>query len=89
MATPGTGATNLTVVQVDGQSETVGATAITTLMRNPAGLVLMCAGPVIPAGAGYAKAAFFLKTDVAAGTGALYSNKGDTVVASFTLVTQA
>lgn len=89
MANAGLGATNLSVVQTDGQSETVGATLVTTLMRDQNGKVLMCAGTSIPTGAGYAKAALFLKMDVAAGTGALYSNKGDTSAANFTLVTQA
>ena len=89
MATPGLGATNITVMQIDGVSETVGLTIVTTLMRDPFGLVLMCSGTAIPTGGGYAKAALFLKTDVVAGTGALYSNKGDTTAANFTLVTQA
>lgn len=89
MATSGQSASNVNVIQLDGQSETVGATAITTLSRDQNGNVLICAGTSIPTGAGYAKAALFIKTDVAAGTGSLFLNKGDTGTADFTLVTQA
>ncbi len=72
-----------------GRPETIDGKAVLVYLRDNAGKVLICSGLVIPTGAGYAKSALFIKTDVAAGTGALYLNKGTTAAASFTLVTQA
>lgn len=59
------------------------------LLRDGNGFIFIEQGTAIPgAVAGYAKGATFCKTDVAAGTGGTYLNKGTTASASFTLVTQ-
>lgn len=66
-------------------------TNIKVLMKDGDGNALFCVGTATaPAtGAGYAKGCVYIKTDVAAGTGAFYINKGSTAAASFTLATQA
>lgn len=67
------------------------ATNIKVLMKDGSGNALFCVGTATAptTGAGYAKGCVYIKTDVAAGTGAFYINKGSTTAASFTLATQA
>jgi hypothetical protein len=74
---------------LDGRAETIDSKAVRVFMRDEAGKVLFCTGITVPTGAGYAKGCLFIDTDVAAGTGGLYCNKGSVSAASFTLVTQA
>ena len=59
------------------------------ILRDNLDLILKSTGTAIPgAVAGYQKGAEFHKTDVVAGTGGLFLNKGTSAVANFTLVTQ-
>ncbi len=91
MATPGLSATNYTVVQMDGQVQTVGAETITVLLRDNNGLIMYAVGTTVPTDgtAGYAKGCLFVDTDVATGTTGLNCNKGVTTSCAFTAVTQA
>lgn len=60
------------------------------LLRDGNGYIVMEQGTTVPSSvAGYAKGAIFFDTDVAAGTGGTYFNKGTTATSNFTLVTQA
>lgn len=83
--------TNYNAVQFDGISETVNSVDIVVLMADPSGNILWAQGTTVPTNgsSGYAKGAVFIDTDVGAGTGAFYLNKGTTTSSSFTLVTQA
>jgi len=67
------------------------AAAINVLIRDGNDDILFATGTGVPAdtSVGYAKACLFIDTDVAAGTGSLYLNKGTNASAAFTLVTQA
>lgn len=87
---PADGVTNYNTVELDGTTVSAGAT-VTVLLRNPAGYILIAEGTTVPTTttAGYAKGAMFIDTDVAAGTGATYLNKGSITSCEFTLVTQA
>ena len=68
------------------QKTTTGA----VVLRDASDMILIEQGTTVPSSAaGYAKGAIFLKTDVVAGTGGTYLNKGTTAVSNFTLVTQA
>lgn len=83
--------TNYNAVQFDGISETVNSVNITVLMADPSGNILFATGTTVPTdtSSGYAKGCIFIDTDVAAGTGSFYLNKGSTTSSEFTLVTQA
>lgn len=60
------------------------------LLRDGNGYIVMEQGTTVPSSAaGYAKGAIFFDTDVAAGTGGVYLNKGNATTSNFTLVTQA
>jgi hypothetical protein len=50
------------------------------------GKVLLCSGTAVPTGAGYAKGALFMKTDVVTGSKGLYENQGTTAAASFNVI---
>ncbi len=91
MANPGLSATNYTVVQMDGQSTTIGSQTFNVLMRDNNGLIMYAVGTTVPsdAGAGFAKGCLFVDTDVAGGTTGLNCNKGTTTSCAFTAVTQA
>ncbi len=56
------------------------------LARDFQGKVLICSGTAVPTGAGYAKGALFMKTDVVTGTKGLYENQGTTSAASFNVI---
>jgi FAD/FMN-containing dehydrogenase len=56
------------------------------LARDFEGKVLICSGTVVPTGAGYAKGALFMKTDVVTGSKGLYENQGTTAAASFNVI---
>lgn len=64
-------------LQVVGQSETPGSTAVTVLQKNAAGKVTRAEGATVPtdAEAGFAKGCQFFKTDGAIGT-TVYINEG-------------
>lgn len=70
-----------------GESDTVGATAVTVLLRDGAGRPILCSGTSVPTGAGYAKGCLFIKTDVTTGSSGLYDNQGTTAAASFQVIT--
>lgn len=70
-----------------GESDTVGATAVTVLLRDGAGRPILCSGTSVPTGAGYAKGCLFIKTDVTTGSSGLYDNQGTTSAASFQVIT--
>lgn len=70
-----------------GESDTVGATAVTVLLRDGAGRPILCSGTSVPTGAGYAKGCLFIKTDVSDGSSGLYDNQGTTAAASFQVIT--
>lgn len=80
---------------VTGVNLYVGGGMVNVIMQTDEGLVIFahCEGTVDPVtiltGAGFAKGALVIKTDVGAGVGALYCNKGTETVAAFTLVNQA
>jgi len=91
MADPGLSATNFTVVQIDGQSQTQGAETIIVLLRDQNGDILWAVGTTVPTDAttGYAKGCLFIDTDVATGTTGLNCNKGTKTSCQFTAITQA
>lgn len=77
MANPGPGATNYTVIQMDGQAITINSIAVTVLQRDANGNILYCTGTTVPTGAGYAISCAF------ASTGILWVNTGSASSASF------
>jgi len=91
MANPKNYTTNLNVLQLDGAIETINSQLIKVLLRDSNQDILMCSGTVLitAAGAGYAKACIYIKTDVVTGTGAQYLNKGTNLSCVFSLTTQA
>jgi len=91
MANPKNYTTNLNVLQLDGAVETINSQSIKVLMRDSNQDILLCSGTVVvtDGGVGFAKAGKYIKTDVAAGTGAEYLNKGTNLSCAFTLTTQA
>jgi len=74
------------VLQINGDSRTVGATAVTVLFSDSSDLVLLARGTSVPTGAGYAKGCIFAKTDAGAGVKALYENIGTSAAANFNLM---
>ncbi len=82
MANPKQGATNYTVVQLDGQPTTISSIATTVLLRDMNGDIMFCYGQTVPTGAGYALSCMF------SATGVLWLNKGTTAVATFSPVVQ-
>lgn len=74
-------------IGLTGEADTVGATAVTVLLRDGAGRPILCSGTAVPSGAGYAKGCIFLKTDVGGGSSAIYDNQGTTAAASFQVIT--
>lgn len=93
MANPGPAATNYTVVQTNGLTESISGSTVVTLMRDENGDILIGKTTQAPNttinGSGFAKGCILIKTDVATGTGAVYLNKGTNTLAVFSLVTQA
>lgn len=82
-------------LHVSGQSLSAAvagaAAAVNVLMRDGNDDILWATGTGVPAdnSVGYAKSCLFIDTNVGAGTGSLYLNKGTNALAAFTLVTQA
>lgn len=75
--------TNLTVLQLDGSLETPGTTAVTVLMRNPAGFVMFAQGTTPPGTeAGFAKGCIFIDTDASTDLIMLF-NQGTTAASDF------
>lgn len=72
-------------LKTTGRVQTVGGTAVRVMLRDNAGNVLLATGTTLPAnaGAGYAKGAMFLKTDVVAGLPGAYFNLGTATSALF------
>lgn len=91
MADPRQGATNYTVVQLDGQTGIAGTESVVGLVCDNNGDVLICNGLTVPSNgqARFAKGCIFNDTDVASGTGGTYLNKGTNLSCLFTLVSQA
>lgn len=56
---------------------------VRTLARDNDGNILIASGTTVPTGAGYAKGALFIDTDVATGLKGAYENIGTTASASF------
>lgn len=80
-----------TAVQNTGSTETINSQTITGILADGNGDLLFVTGTAVPTngGSGYAKGCIFIDTDVAAGTGAVYLNKGTNTSCTFGLVTQA
>lgn len=80
-----------TSLQATGGSETVNSIAITTVLCDGNGDILIATGLTKPtdASSGYAKGCLFIDTDVATGTTGLNCNKGTNTSCQFTAVTQA
>lgn len=80
-----------TALQLTGEAETINSVAVTGLMADGNGNLLMATGTTVPTdgSSGYAKGCLFIDTDVATGTTGLYCNKGTTTSSQFTAVTQA
>jgi hypothetical protein len=78
-------------VQGAGATETINSQAITVYLADNVGDILLCTGTVTitDTSTGYAKGCMYIKTDVGAGTGAMYLNKGTNTSSAFTLVSQA
>lgn len=70
-------------LKLTGEADTVGNTAVTVLLRDSEGHVLLCSGTSVPTGADYAKGCMFIKTDVGTGSQGLYTNEGTKAAASF------
>jgi hypothetical protein len=80
-----------TALQGTGANETINSIAVIGYLADKDGNLLIATGTTVPTNgsAGYAKGCMFIDTDVGAGTGATYLNKGTTTSSNFTLVTQA
>lgn len=78
-------------VQLDGSAETINSVAVTGLLTNSNGDILLAYGTTVPttSSTGYAKGCLFIDTDVALGTTGLNCNKGTNTECLFTAVTQA
>jgi len=77
-------------LQINGRTISPGATAVTVLIKDSAGMVLLATGATVPGDeAGYAKGCLLIDTDVVDGTSGLYVNVGTTTSADFDLVTDA
>lgn len=83
--------TGLTGIQLEGSSETINSVAVTVLLADAAGDILIATGTTVPTdtSSGYAKGCLFIDTDVATGTTGLNCNKGTKTSSQFTAVTQA
>ena len=82
----------LTLAGDDFGNESAGTTNdITVYIRDKSSNIFWATGTDVPADAstGYASGCLFVDTDIAAGTGSLYINKGTPATAEFSLVTQA
>jgi len=76
----------------DFGNEAAGTTGdISVYFRDKGGYIMYASGPDVPADAstGYARGCIFIDTNIAAGTGSMYINKGTPATAEFSLVTQA
>jgi hypothetical protein len=79
-----------TALQLTGEAETINSVAVTGLIADGNGDLLMATGVTVPTdgSSGYAKGCLFIDTDVATGTTGLYCNKGTNTSSAFTAVTQ-
>lgn len=73
-------------IRLAGESRKINSITVTVLDYDADGKVMRCSGTTVPTGAGYAKGAIFIKTDVASGSRAVYENVGTTTSASFQLI---
>jgi len=76
----------------DFGNEAAGTTGdIIVYLRDKGDNIMWASGPDVPAdtSTGYARGCLFVDSNVAAGTGSLYINKGTAATAEFSLVTQA
>ena len=76
------------VVQIDGDSRTVGSETVTILLVDASEDIVIGRGATVPTAdtAGYAKGALFIKTDAADGTKGLYENVGTVLLSDFNLI---
>jgi hypothetical protein len=92
MANPRNGDfTGYNAIQLAGESETINSQAVTGLLADSNGDLLICTGivTITDGGTGFAKGCLYIDTDVATGTTGLYCNKGTNTSCQFTAVTQA
>lgn len=85
-------AANVTLSGEDYDNTAAGTTGdITVYFRDKSGYIMWATGPDVPVdtSVGYARGCLFVDTNIAAGTGSLYINKGTPATAEFSLVTQA
>lgn len=80
-----------TALQATGEAETINSVAVTGILADGNGDLLMATGTTVPTdgSSGYAKGCLFIDTDVATGTTGLNCNKGTKTSCQFTAVTQA
>ncbi len=80
-----------TAMQATGEAETINSVAVTGVLADGNGDLLIATGTTVPtAGStGFAKGCLFVDTDVATGTTGLNCNKGTNSSCQFTAVTQA
>lgn len=74
-------------LQVDGRGETINSVAVTVLLKDSNGDVVLCTGTTVPtdASSGYARGGVFLKTNGSAGT-IFYINEGSNTSSAFNVV---
>jgi hypothetical protein len=73
-------------IGLTGETDTVGATSVSVLLKDVDDRPIVCSGTSVPTGAGYAKGCIFIKTNASTGVKSLYENIGTTSVASFNLI---
>lgn len=83
---------NITLSGEDFDNTAAGTTDdISVYLRDKSDNIMWATGTDVPAdtSTGYASGCLFVDTNIAAGTGSLYINKGTPATAEFSLVTQA
>jgi hypothetical protein len=83
-STPQANTSNVTVLQTDGNTETVGTPSVIVFRRDPNADVLECRGTTVPTAgdAGYATGCTFYKSNGSTGT-IIYINEGSATSANF------
>ena len=74
-------------LRVYGRSVTPDSTAVTVILEDSNGNVLLSTGTTVPgAETGFAKGSLFIKTDAASGTKGVYENQGTNTSSSFNVI---
>jgi hypothetical protein len=74
-------------LKIKGKSRTPDTTAVTAILRDASGNILLATGTTVPGDeTGFAKSCIFIKTDAADGTAGIYENIGTTASSDFNLV---